>query len=312
MGGMLQQLALRLDARFNAKHVSQFRNGWASRSRGDVKFHDTDRVMFRYREAAGPVGAPTIVFTADPPVTLEQYDDLIELASQDFRVVIIELPGNGFSPGKRHYRFGFEETNDEVAAFLRDVVGEQAICAFSCVAGLSAVDIAARYPELVSALVLIQTASVTGFAAWKRSRDPKGVLAKPILGQYAMRKMAPKRMPQWFNLVVGRERDCERFCSCTDTSLGHGALWSLASAYQVYLTPDIQLSVPKQPTLAIWGEADGSHTAETRATTPNLVSDVELISLPDLGHFPELEEPDRVYPVMRDWLMRTIAASSAE
>nr|WP_298899064.1 alpha/beta hydrolase [uncultured Altererythrobacter sp.] len=308
MGGMLQKLALRLDARFNAKHVSQFRDGWASRSRGDVRFYDTDRVMFRYREAAGPEGAPTIVFTADPPVTLEQYDDLIELASRDFRVVIIELPGNGFSPGKRHYRFGFEETNDEVAAFLRDVAGEQAIYAFSCAAGLAAVDIAARYPELVRALVLIQTASVAGFSAWKSARDPKGILARPILGQYAMRKMARARMPQWFNLAVGRKVDRERFCSCSDTSLEHGALWSLASAYQVYLSPDIKLGTPLQPTLAVWGQADGSHTKETMATTAKMAANVEVRTFQELGHFPELEEPELVYPVVRDWLMCMLAS----
>lgn len=304
MTGLLQSLALRLDAGFNAKHIEPFKRGWPSKSRSDVRFHETDRVMFRYREAQGPVDAPTIVFSADPPVTLEQYDELIELASKHFRVIVFELPANGFSPAKGSFRFGFQETNDEVAHFLRAIAGDAAIYAFSCAAGLAAVDIAARYPELVRAMVLIQVADVGGFAAWKSNRDPKQVLVKPIVGQLTMRKIARKRMPDWFGLVLGRKDDHQRFCSCADRAMDHGSLWSLASAYQVYLTPDIEIGMPSQPTLAIWGEADRSHTDQTRASSVNLATNIEVKTLRNLGHFPELEDPELVFPIIRDWIVQ--------
>ncbi|QKG70519.1 alpha/beta fold hydrolase [Erythrobacter mangrovi] len=302
MGSILQNLALRLDAGFNAKHIDRFRNGWPASSRSDISFFETDRVLFRYREIAGPSGAPTLVFTADPPVTLEHYDAMIELASKDFRLVIFELPGQGFSPGKSAYRFGFRETNDEVARFLRQVAGEGAIYAFSCVAGLAAVDIATRYPELVCALILIQAADPGGLDVWKKSRDPKGILRKPILGQYMMRKLAGDRMPKWFELALGRASDHERFCSCSRTSMGHGALWSLASAFQAYHNADIELAQPAQPCLAIWGELDGSHTPETRASTTNMAPGMEVRSLPAAGHFPELQDPAIVFRTIKDWL----------
>lgn len=302
MGSILQNLALRLDAGFNAKHIDRFKNGWAASSCGDVYFHETDRVLFRYREIAGPPGAPTIVFTVDPPVTLEHYDAMIELASKDFRLIIFELPGNGFSPGKSAYRFGFRETNDAVAEFLRAVAGEGAIYAFSCVAGLAAVDIATRYPELVGGLILIQAADAGGLDVWKKSRDPKGILRKPIIGQYVMRKLAGKRMPKWFEVALGRPSDHEHFCSCSRVSLDHGALWSLASAFQAYHSPDLELPKPTQPCLAIWGELDTSHTPETRATTANMAPGVEVHSLPATGHFPELQNPEIVFPIIKDWL----------
>lgn len=302
MTSLLQKIALRMDARYNAKHVPNFKAGWAATSRADIHFFETDKVLFRYREQAGPEGAPTLVFTADPPVTLEQYDELIELVSKDFRVIVFELPGMGFSPGKSGYRFGFRETNDEVAKFLEAVVGPQAIFAFSCAAGLAALDLAQRRPELVSALVLIQTTDVAGFVRWKSGRDPKGILAKPILGQLAMRKVAAGRMPSWFRLSLGREDHEERFCSCCHTSMEHGALWSLASAYQVYLRSDIALSPVTQPALAIWGEADGSHTTQNRDAICSVVPGVQIQSFETLGHFPELQEPALIYPIIRDWL----------
>lgn len=306
MSQMFQKIALRLDAEFNAKHIRRFTSGWAARSREDIRFFETDKVLFRYRERAGPVGAPTIVFAADPPVTLEQYDDLMDLVSQDFRVVVFELPGMGFSPGKRGYRFGFQETNDEVGNFLAEIAGPQAIIAFSCAAGLAALDLANRRPELVSTLVLIQTTDVAGFARWKSARDPKGILAKPILGQFAMRKIALERMPAWFRLALGRKDHEERFCSCSHKSLNEGALWSLASAYQVYLKPDVSLAPVSQPSLAVWGEADGSHTLENRDAISSLAPEAEMRSFENLGHFPELQEPKIVYPVIRDWICQNL------
>jgi pimeloyl-ACP methyl ester carboxylesterase len=307
VGSILQNLALRLDAGFNAKHIDQFKHGWPASTRSDIRFYETDRVLFRYREVAGPPGAPTIVFSADPPVTLEHYDAMIGLASKDFRLIIFELPGNGFSPGKSAYRFGFRETNDAVAEFLQAVAGEGAIYAFSCVAGLAAVDIACRYPELVRALVLIQAADAGGLDIWKKSRDPKGILRKPIIGQYVMRKLAGKRMPKWFEVALGRASDHEHFCSCSHVSLDQGALWSLASAFQAYHSPDLDLPKPTQPCLAIWGELDGSHTPETRATTANLAPNVEIRSLSATGHFPELQDPELVLPIIKDWVEKLAA-----
>ena len=84
MNGVLQNIGLWLDARLNAKHVEQFRSGWAASTRSDIRFFETDRVLFRYRIVEGPVGAPTIVFSADPPVSLEQYDELLGRLGQVF------------------------------------------------------------------------------------------------------------------------------------------------------------------------------------------------------------------------------------
>jgi len=303
MSGLMQKLALRMDAAFNAKHIAGLREGWAARIRDDVKFHETEHVVFRYREAAGPDGAKTLVFCADPPVSLEQYDELLGLASQDFRVIVFELPGMGFSPSKRAFRFGFEQTNDNIAAFLRAIAGDGAVLAFGCGAGLGAIDIARRFPELVSALVLIQVADVAAFARWKAARDPKQLLAKPVIGQLALRRMGRERMPVWFRLALGRKDHEHRFCSCSGEAMDEGALWSLASAFQVYLRDDLDLPPVAQPTLALWGETDRSHPREHWTSTANLAENVEQHRFPELGHFPELQEPATVFPVIRDWLV---------
>lgn len=296
MSGLLSQLGVRLDTMGAQRRMRQFKEGWPASASHGVSFYKTRKVQFRYREAGS---GDTIVFTADPPMTLENYDALIGAFAREFRVVIVELPAMGFSAASDDFYFGFRETNDELAQFLRAVAGERAIFAFSCVAGLAGVDIAVRYPELCSHLALIQTGDVAAFALWKARRDPKRILAKPIIGQLVMKRLAPKRMPDWYALSVGRREMIPAFCNCAARSFRHGAQWSLASAYQCYMDERVVLTAPSQPVLSIWGEADKSHPPDNRHTIRRLVPAAHCVSLADLGHTPELEAPESVLEAIR-------------
>jgi pimeloyl-ACP methyl ester carboxylesterase len=283
------------------ERMRRFKEGWPASASPGVSFNRSPKVQFRYREAGR---GKTIVFTADPPMTLETYGALIDAFAREFRVIIVELPAMGFSAVSEDFGFGFRETNEELASFLRAVAGERAIFAFSCVAGLAGVDLAVRYPELCSHLALLQTGDVAAFADWKARRDPKRILAKPVIGQMVMKHLASKRMPDWYALSVGKREMVAQFCQCAAESFRHGALWSLASAYQRYMDEQAVLSPPDQPLLSIWGERDQSHPVESRHSIKRLVPEAECVSLSDLGHTPELEDPARVLELIRAFLGR--------
>jgi pimeloyl-ACP methyl ester carboxylesterase len=235
-------------------------------------------------------------------MTIEVYGPLVEAFSKQFRVVVVELPAMGFSATLSGYRFGFNETNDDLASFIRAVCGEGSIFAFSCAASLAAIDIAHRMPELASHLCLIQAGGTEAFAIWKAARDPKGILAKPVVGQLTMKRMAPLRMPQWYGLSVGRTEQIAHFCSCAERSFTQGAMWSLASAYQLYLDQRPELPQPTQPMLSIWGSADRSHPASNAHSLERLYSGVKSVTFEHLGHTPELEEPALVLPAIKTFL----------
>ncbi|MEO0881458.1 MAG: alpha/beta hydrolase [Pseudomonadota bacterium] len=299
----LRTLGLRLDTLGWKARQRSFRTGWPSQTSSEIKFFDTPKVQYRYRERSSQISdAQTLVLTADPPVTLEVYDELLDVFSKRFRVVIVELPGMGFSATRGNYRFGFRETNDDLALFLRAVAGKQAIWAFSCVAGLAAIDLAARQPELVSDLVTLQVGDVAAFARWKAARDPKGILGRPVVGQFLMSRMAPKRMPDWYKVSVGNTDKIEHFCDCARQSFEHGALWSLASAYQVYMDPGVTLAPVDRPVLSLWGRADRSHPVENEKSSSSFSDTVEHVGFEDLGHFSELEDPARVFRVVNAYL----------
>ncbi|MEO0346332.1 MAG: alpha/beta hydrolase [Pseudomonadota bacterium] len=299
----LQRLGLWVDTRGGRGRQRRFREGWSAQTSEEIGFFNTPSVQYRYRErlSARP-DAPTIVLTADPPVTLEAYDALLDIFDQAFRVVVVELPAMGFSATRTGFTFGFRDTNDDLARFLKGVVGTPAILAFSCVAGLAAIDIASRRPELASHVVVMQTGDVAAFDRWKAARDPHGILRKPVAGQVMMKRLARKRMPDWYRLAVGRQDAVPPLCACAAESFEHGALWSLASAYQVYVNPNNELGPVKQPLLALWGRADGSHPAEHERSALSFAEHAQLIAFDDLGHFSELEDPERVFAAIQGFV----------
>ena len=61
--------------------------------------------LIRYRMVGD--GPQTLVLAADPPVVIEQYDELIQCLKDDFRVIVFELPGFGFSLPRSGFRFDF-------------------------------------------------------------------------------------------------------------------------------------------------------------------------------------------------------------
>lgn len=273
----------------------RFRNGWPATSREDIRFLEAGGVLFRYRERGS---GPVLLFCADPPVTLEMYDELLAQFAPHFRTVVFEAPEMGFSVANRRFDFSFQQTNSAIVAFMEAVTGPGCITAFSCVAGLSSIAIAADRPDLVSKIVLIQTPSWQEEVRWKYTRDPKGILARPVIGQLAMRKLRQSRAPLWFRLAVGRGDRLEPWCDCAQHTIREGAGWDLASAFQNYLTDTPGFSRQAcQPMLLLWGAKDGSHpdtvrdSARTHASGP-----VTAITYEDLGHFPELEDPSRVLP----------------
>lgn len=298
MWNTLSKLGCCVDTCGGHKRQQDYRTGWASQSKADIQFARVRGVQFRYRARGG--GQP-IVFSADPPLTLESYDELLDRYASRFRVIVFELPAMGFSATESRFRFDWLETNDCVAAFVRSVVQQPAILAFSCAAGLAATDIAVRYPNLVDKLVLIQTGTVETFAEWKARRDPKRILAKPFIGQWAMKRMGRRRLNDWFSLVVSDPQTRARFSETSMTAMNNGALWSLSSAYQRYLIPGVPLGVARQPAISIWGREDRSHSPESWRSAEALAESVNIVTLDHVGHFPELEATDHVAELITEF-----------
>jgi len=293
---MLSRLATLIDTYGWRKRYKAYATGWSSNSRPDIGFYQTKKAQYRYR-CTGE--GQTIVFLADAPVTIEAYDEIIEILSPHYRVVVAEAAGMGFSAANIRYGFAFNESSDDMALFLKDVAGPGSILAFSCAAGLSAVNIASRYPDLVSRLFLIQTTDWGGFQNWVNKCDPKRVLRRPILGQLTLKTLGPKEGLNWLRYATGKAEKVLPLCCCTQQGFEQGMLFSLASILQRYLKKEKPLGRPTQPITILWGEADRSHSAENIERSRSLGDRVDIIKRPSLGHFPELEDPKGLYEILQ-------------
>ena len=269
-------------------------------SRPGIAHMRLPEALVRYRVAGS--GPQTLVMATDPPIVIEHYDELLRHLEGNFRVIVFEMPGFGFSFPRSKFRFDFIRLNDLVARFLQQLGLGPYLLAFPCVTAYCAIDIAARFPDLVRGVVLMQAPSWSQELAWKRGRDKRGLLSTPIVGQLALQLLKRQRAPQWLAAAVGKQEALPRFIETTDHALAHGACFCLASAFQRYLTDAAPpLAEMKQPSLIVWGEADRSHQHTDKSSTRLYSQAARDLRFPDAGHFPELEEPARFSREVQAW-----------
>ncbi|HEX6241260.1 MAG TPA: hypothetical protein VFZ61_10220, partial [Polyangiales bacterium] len=92
---------------------------------------DLPGCALRYR--AHGQGPHCYVFAADPPVVLEHYDGLVRALSPHARVVVLELPGFGFSPVWNGFDFTLETNLVALASALTQLDVQGATLCFPCV-----------------------------------------------------------------------------------------------------------------------------------------------------------------------------------
>jgi pimeloyl-ACP methyl ester carboxylesterase len=193
----IDRLALRIDTEADARIRRSLRGHRAP----GYGFVDLPSCAVRYR--AHGEGARTFVFAADPPIVLEHYDALVDALSARARIIVLELPGFGFSPARRSFDFSF----DGIVAALGDILDaldvRGATLCFPCVSAYAGAALALARPECVRSLVAAQAPSFEGALAWKRSRDPKGLLARPAFQRFLIDGAAPGPVPQPILAVWG-------------------------------------------------------------------------------------------------------------
>jgi pimeloyl-ACP methyl ester carboxylesterase len=287
------------------RRLRRIGRGPAFSSRSGIGRLDLGAAVIRFRTEGQ--GAHTIVLAADPPVVIEHYDELVGFLEDDFRVVVLELPGFGFSLPMPGLTFDFTATNDLIAAGLKRLQLGPYVLAFPCVSAYCAIDIAARFPDLVTGVVAMQAPSWPQEVKWKHGRDPGGLLSKPVIGQLALRALRRKVPRKWFGAAIGRRELLPGFVETADAAMADGACFCLASVFQRYLTDEAPVLGPvRQPAMVIWGEADRSHRHTDKASTLTLLPGAREERFGRAGHFPELEEPELFAALVREWVDREV------
>jgi len=265
-------------------------NGPASISRDGIEFMDLVSAHIRYRVVG--MGKQTLVFETDPPIVIEHYDELINLLKDDFRIVIFEPPGFGFSLPSMTLKYDIDSMVYLTERFLSQLSLGPYLLVAPCVTAFGAVALAQKRPDLISHLVLSQVPSWEQMLKWKVGRDPKGLLGTPVISQLLLQFLKRKRTPNWLKKALGNESLVASFNHIAQVAYSQGASFNLASAFQQFLKgPNPITGQTLQPTLIVWGDLDKSHCETFKHSSLELASSANVIHIPEAGHFPELETP---------------------
>jgi len=260
----------------------------------------------RIRDSGGD--RPAIAFLCDPPVTVEAYDQLIGLLSPAFRVLVVELPGFGFSTPHSAEAYGFQAAVSAVEEALRSLRPGPLVVAGPCVCGFVAAAIARRGNLDLRGLILMQTPDLAGMRAWTDRMDPKGRLRTPYIGQMLVRLNAKRLARFWIGYACGQNCDHRPLASATIAALDAGGAYPLATMLQDW-GDDLEDSAIDVAAVAVWGRDDRSHRQTDSESTLRHVPAAEVMQFEDCGHFVELEDAPEFVLRIRPFLEGCLRSS---
>jgi pimeloyl-ACP methyl ester carboxylesterase len=260
---------------------------------------------------AGPVDAPPVVLVHGLGATNASMLPLIPALSKDFRVLAPDLPGHG----------GTQATNsahaarflgDWLSAFLRKTCDRPAVLVGNSLGGRAALEAALNSPAEVRGLVLLCPA-----VAFRKLRQlvpfvrlvPDEIAALPVRvpRRMALRGLRnlfadPSRLPEpWYEAAIDefvrvmtiRANRLAIFSALRHTYLdepfGESGFWD-------------RLPNLEPPALFVWGDRDVLVPAGFARFVDEALPAGRSVVLPDCGHVPQFEYPERTAELTRDFL----------
>lgn len=264
-----------------------------------MAFVRANGVVLHY-EDRGRRDDPTIVFANSLGADFRIWDAVAARLGPNRRIIRYDKRGHGLSEAAPP-PYQMATLADDLAALLdRLEVRTTAVVGLS-VGGMIALDLAARRPDLVSSLVLMDTAHRIGTKEGWNARiatvlsDGMGAVADGILSG-------------WFTEAYRRGNvDFAGYRAMLLRNDVEGYTGVCAALRDADLTE--QTRALKTPTLCIAGEHDATTSPALMRTTADLIAGARLEVVRDAGHIPCVERPDEVARLIDGFLKEASGAS---
>ena len=254
-----------------------------------------DHAVLHYR-IDGPADGRPVLFANSLGTDLRVWSTLLPLLPEGLRLIRYDKPGHGLSDAAPA-PYTIAGLSAEAAALL-DHLGLRDVTVIGLsIGGMIAQDMAARRPDLLRAMVLMDTAAQIGTAQmWQDRID--AVRAGGIAS------LAEAVLARWFAPAFHRDRADElalwRNMLCRTTVEGYsGCCAAIAEADLSATTRALTL-----PAMAMAGSADGATPPDlVRATAEMMGAPFHLIE--GAGHLPCVEAPEQVAALLTRFLEQT-------
>lgn len=232
------------------------------------------------------------------------FDGLLEELTNRYHVITFDLPGFGRSSGGNHLY-----SPDRFADFLKWVVdtrsGGRVILAGHSLGGALALKYAARYPESVSQLILVDVAGIlhwTGISKFMVEISPVRLSAPMIPGGFTTFLDGPVESANDFSaslIYQTKTRETARTMrgilnNALSRKLLFGGDASKIAAMSLILEDftDV-LSQIRSPCRILWGELDTTTPLRTARLLHYSIAGSTLRVIPDSGHSPMFDNPQQ-------------------
>lgn len=241
----------------------------------------------------GPADGPPLVFSNSLGTDLRVWDALLPLLPPGLRVIRYDKRGHGLSacpPAPYHMR----ELVADAAALMDSLGVRDAVFVGLSIGGIIAQGLAAERPELVRAMVLMDTAAKIGTEAMWAERVAAvraggiDAIADAILERWFSRRFRaerPAELAGWRHMLT--RTPAEGYIGCCE---------AIAQTDLLESTSRLRL-----PTLALAGDEDGATPPDLVAETAALVPGSRFQLIRGAGHLPCVEAPGEVASLLAEF-----------
>lgn len=240
------------------------------------------RAGLHYR-VGGAFGAPWLVFANSLATDLRLWDDVIERIGGRYRVLTFDQRGHGLSDCPDG-PWSITDLADDLLGLLDHLRIERcALCGIS-VGGLVALDVAARAPARLDAVVLSNTGMVIGSPeVW----DQRMMAVE----QGGMVAVADATMDRWFRPAF--RDDPTRLSPWRYMVARTPAAGFLRTAAAIRASDYTEAAATlRVPTLVVGGAEDAGTPPDLARALAAAVPGARLEILPEVAHLPCVEDPD--------------------
>jgi pimeloyl-ACP methyl ester carboxylesterase len=252
-----------------------------------------DGIPLHYRDEGR--GLPVLLFHAFP-LSGDAFEKQVKALSGRYRFILPDLRGFGLS------RLG--EGPTEMSRLARDGLAlldalgvESAVVGGVSMGGYAAMALLREDAGRVRGLVLVDTQATADDEAGRERREAS---AREVLEQRSVEPVVRTLLPKV--VVAGPDSEVGREVAALMRTASPA---SVAAAQRgMALRPDSRdiLARYAGPTLVVVGEQDGVTPLEKARQMADLVSGARLEVIPDAGHLPNQEQPERFNEVLDRFL----------
>lgn len=249
----------------------------------------------RVRTLRAGAGDTTLVFIHGFGEHLLTWRNLLDPLAGSYRAVAFDLPGFGGSD-KPSGPYSLPAMTLRVADFLRRWTSPPVVIVAHSMGGAIAADVALRHPDLVVGLILFAPAGLeVGLSPITANLGP-GMAAAIGVWEEARAMLTPMHDPQWLQEPPGMER--------YDPTLDPAYRNSSRRVAEEFDFRGVGAGFRRliQPTLLVWGPDDPVVPASVGVTLQGMIPCSQLVLLPRGLHRPQLEYPDTVLTLIRQFL----------